>query len=171
MKIDKNVSLRLQNVGYHLALVSKNLTEALELLGVKSDAKAATETLAKGKGKGKAAPAEEEEMETVESDFSDDPADFDDEEQVEEKSVKGKGKKAPKKDEPADDDNFDFDEAEVEDEPTLTEADVRTAMTTYAKKHSKEKALAILGKFAKSKKVGDVPPAKFQALVDALKVK
>lgn len=173
MKIDKNVSLRLQNVGYHLALVSKNLNEALELLGVKSDAKAATEAPAKGKGKGKAAPAEEE-MEEVESQFSDDPADFEDE--PEEKPAKGKGKgkgkAAPVEEEESnDDDNFDFEEAEVEEEPEVTEADVRSAMTAYAKKHSKDKALAVLGKFAKSKKVTDVPPAKFQALIDALKVK
>ena len=172
MKLDKNLALRLQNVAYHLGLVSKNLNEALEILGVKGDGKAPTdEKPATGKGK-KAKPAEEE-MEEVDSQFSDDPADFEeDEKPAKGKGAKGKGKKAEVEEEESnDDDNFDFEEEEVNDEPEVTEADVRTAMTAYAKKHSKDKALAVLGKFAKSKKVSDVPPAKYQAVIDALKVK
>lgn len=175
MKLDKNIALKLQNFAYHLGLASKNLTEAIEASGLKEEGAKETKTEEKTTKtkttKGKAKPAEEE-MEEVESQFSDDPADFDDAdgEEQEEKPAKGKGKSKPA---PKDDDNFDFDDAEVEEEqePEHTEADVRSAMTAYAKKHSKDKALAVLGKFAKSKKVTDVPPAKYGALIDALKVK
>jgi hypothetical protein len=150
----KEQTLKLQNFAYHLGLAHKNLDELLKSLPV------IEEKATKGK---KEAPKEE--MEEVESKFK------------ETKATKGKKAKVEEieeEEEVSNDDEFDFDDAEVEEEevsePEFTEADARTAMTTYAKKTSKEKALAILGKFAKTKKIADVPPAKLGALIAALKV-
>lgn len=157
----KSQLLQLENLGSHLRRAGENVE-----LFVKSLQGGTTKTKAKAEE-----PAEEEEMEEVESKFKKKaskktatkkaaPVEEEEEEETEEAS-----------------DDFDFDDAEVEEEteeeeePEHTEADVRTAMTAYAKKHSKEKALAVLGKFAKTKKVADVPPAKFGALITALKVK
>lgn len=153
----KEQILKLTNFGYHLRLATQNLEELIKTLPGAGEEKAT-------KGK-KTAPVEEE-MEEVES-------------QYEEKKTTKKASKKAKVEEveeeeetSSDDDEFDFDDAEVEEEsePEFTEADARTAMTTYAKKHSKEKALAVLGKFAKTKKIADVPPAKLGALIAALKV-
>jgi len=155
----KDQLLKLQNFSYHLGLAQKNLSEliaTIPAIGEEKETKAV---------KGKKAPVEDDEMEEVESKFA-------------EKTTKTKGKKAAvveEEEETSSDDDFDFDDAEVEEEeeekePELTEADCRTAMTTYAKKHSKEKAIAVLAKFAKTKKIADVPPAKFGALIAALKV-
>lgn len=153
----KDQSLKLQNFAYHLGLAHKNLDELIKSLPV------IEEKATKGK---KEAPKDE--MEEVESKFK---------ETKETKATKGKKAKVEEVEEEetsSDEDEFDFDDAEIEEEevsePEFTEADARTAMTTYAKKHSKEKALAILGKFAKTKKIADVPAVKLGALIAALKV-
>lgn len=87
----------------------------------------------------------EEEEEVTEA-GSDDPAEFSDEEE-----------------------SFE-DEAEEETAKTVTKEDALKALQAYSKKHSRDKAMTVLKKYAKTGAVKDVPPAKYGDLVNALKV-
>lgn len=92
-----------------------------------------------------AAIEEETDEEEIQETASDDPADFDGEEES-------------------------FEEEEETEAKTVTKEDALKALQAYAKKHNRDKAMTILKKYAKSGAVKDVPPAKYGDLVNALAV-
>ena len=90
----------------------------------------------------------EDEMEEVESQFSDDPADFDDE---------------------GSEDEDDFAGMEEETKEVTVE-DLRAALVAYAQKNTKEKAYKVLEKFG-AKKANEVAKKDIAKAIAALKVK
>lgn len=115
----------------------------------KTEEKPATEKKTSSKKNAKKEEVEEDEMEAVESQYSDDPADFDE-------------------DESSDDDDFAGMEEETKKEATVE--DLRAALVAYAQKNTKEKAYKVLEKFG-AKKANEVKKADIAKAIAALKVK